>query len=145
MHKHFFPPVYHQILVSFVIFFFSHPIHTKKKNIQYTISNFGENRWKNALKTTLGLASIISDLMPRALCIVIARKLHSELVNGIMHAPLSFYDRTPTGRILARFSKDIDVIDTDLPEALILTMYCSSEVIFIIFVCFCELFSYGQF
>lgn len=87
----------------------------------------------NNKKTHIGLASIVSDVVPRALCIVIARQLHSELLNGITHAPLSFYDRTPTGRILARFSKDIDVIDRDLPEALILTMYCFFEVIFQLF------------
>lgn len=67
--------------------------------------------------------------MPRALCIVIARRLHRELFVGISHAPLSFFDQTPSGRILARFSKDIDVVDKDLPEAIILTMYCSFEVI----------------
>lgn len=64
---------------------------------------------------------------------MIAKKLHSQLLNGIMHAPLSFYDRTPTGRILARFSKDINAVDHDMPEILTLAMYYTSEVISITF------------
>lgn len=31
---------------------------------------------------------------------------------------MSFHDQTPTGRILVRFSKDIDVVDGPLPRQL---------------------------
>jgi ABC-type multidrug transport system fused ATPase/permease subunit len=45
------------------------------------------------------------------------RQLHCLLLIGVLHAPMSFFDTTPVGRIINRFAKDIDSIDTTLPNA----------------------------
>ena len=37
--------------------------------------------------------------------------LHERLVNSVLHAKLAFFDTTPLGRIINRFSKDMDSID----------------------------------
>eukprot|EP00096_Caligus_rogercresseyi_P015861 TRINITY_DN8345_c0_g1_i1.p1 TRINITY_DN8345_c0_g1~~TRINITY_DN8345_c0_g1_i1.p1 ORF type:complete len:558 (-),score=66.42 TRINITY_DN8345_c0_g1_i1:296-1813(-) len=42
-------------------------------------------------------------------------KIHGKLLSNVLRAPLSFFDTNPMGRILNRFSKDIDVADTTLP------------------------------
>ncbi|CAK6982349.1 multidrug resistance-associated protein 5 isoform X2 [Scomber scombrus] len=42
-------------------------------------------------------------------------KLHDDLYHKILCCPMSFFDTTPTGRILNRFSKDLDEVDTRLP------------------------------
>ncbi|KAI8847101.1 ABC transporter type 1, transmembrane domain-containing protein [Chytridium lagenaria] len=42
---------------------------------------------------------------------VAGKKLHQEALDGLMRAPMSFYDSQPVGRILNRMSKDIEGID----------------------------------
>ena len=47
-----------------------------------------------------------------------ARKHHELAAEGVVYAPISFVERNPSGRILNRFSKDVDALDNDLPEDL---------------------------
>ncbi|XP_058238228.1 ATP-binding cassette sub-family C member 12 isoform X1 [Hemibagrus wyckioides] len=42
-------------------------------------------------------------------------KLHDTMFRRILASPMSFFDTTPTGRMVNRFSKDQDEIDTALP------------------------------
>uniref|UniRef100_A0A672Z7A9 ATP-binding cassette sub-family C member 5 n=1 Tax=Sphaeramia orbicularis TaxID=375764 RepID=A0A672Z7A9_9TELE len=58
-------------------------------------------------------------------------KLHDELFHKILRCPMKFFDTTPTGRILNRFSKDMDEVDTRLPfqaemfiQNVILVFFC---------------------
>ncbi|WAR00011.1 MRP1-like protein [Mya arenaria] len=43
-------------------------------------------------------------------------RLHSLCLDRVMKAPMSFFDSNPTGRILNRFSKDLDEGDVFLPQ-----------------------------
>ncbi|NXM27118.1 MRP3 protein, partial [Oxyruncus cristatus] len=49
-----------------------------------------------------------------------ARTLHAVLLENKFHTPQSFYDTTPTGRIINRFSKDIYVIDEVIPPTILM-------------------------
>ncbi|NXY13006.1 MRP3 protein, partial [Atrichornis clamosus] len=49
-----------------------------------------------------------------------ARTLHAALLENKFHTPQSFYDTTPTGRIINRFSKDIYVIDEVIPPTILM-------------------------
>ncbi|KAG2230070.1 hypothetical protein INT48_005398 [Thamnidium elegans] len=45
-----------------------------------------------------------------------ARFLHSSMLESVMKSPMNFFDTTPLGRILNRFSKDEHTIDEVLPR-----------------------------
>ncbi len=44
-----------------------------------------------------------------------AQRLHERLLGAVVRAPLAFFDTTPTGRVLNRFSSDQATADDSLP------------------------------
>jgi ATP-binding cassette subfamily C (CFTR/MRP) protein 1 len=73
-------------------------------------------------------ASFFCDLTPQLGCWTAARVMHIIMLCSILRAPLTFFDTTPTGRIIGRFAKDVDVVDTTLPQQISDSIYCLFEV-----------------
>lgn len=69
----------------------------------------------------IGLVLVEVSMIVGFICLMakwginLSRTVHRKLVGYIGHASTSFYDKTPFGRLLARFSKDIELIDGYLP------------------------------
>lgn len=51
-------------------------------------------------------------------CVHAAKELHNNLLSRTMRLPMSFFDCTPLGRIMNRFSKDVDTVDNMIPQIL---------------------------
>lgn len=48
-----------------------------------------------------------------------ARYLHNHLLRNVLRAPTTtFFDITPVGRIINRFSHDVEAVDNELPATL---------------------------
>uniref|UniRef100_A0A670ZSQ6 ABC-type glutathione-S-conjugate transporter n=1 Tax=Pseudonaja textilis TaxID=8673 RepID=A0A670ZSQ6_PSETE len=53
-----------------------------------------------------------------------SRVMHEQLLSNILRVPMSFFDSTPTGRIMNRFAKDIFTVDETIPISLRSWMSC---------------------
>ncbi|KAJ1562096.1 hypothetical protein HK096_002098, partial [Nowakowskiella sp. JEL0078] len=77
-------------------------------NINYYISVYA----------LIGLSSILAMLFSLFILLVsnirAAREFHHHLIKRILGASTAFFDKTPTGRILNRFTRDISAIDGDV-------------------------------
>ncbi|XP_061612364.1 ATP-binding cassette sub-family C member 3 isoform X3 [Phyllopteryx taeniolatus] len=73
-----------------------------------------------ALGITQGVLVMISSFTLAMGNIGAARKLHHNLLANKLHTHQSFFDTTPIGRIINRFSKDIYVIDETLPSTVLM-------------------------
>lgn len=82
----------------------------------------------SALKTVLSFVAGINA----------SRKIFNLLLSKVMHAKLRFFDSTPIGRIMNRFSKDMEAADQELTPFIEGAFYslvqCVSTVVLITFI-----------
>lgn len=92
------------------------------------LSYWSDNESKNSVWFYLGIYAAIGGgntlfVLIRSILFAYgglnsAKSLHEKLLHRILRAPMAFFDTTPVGRILNRFSKDIYVIDEMLPRTM---------------------------
>ncbi|MEE6497514.1 hypothetical protein FKM82_002762 [Ascaphus truei] len=56
--------------------------------------------------------------------VLASRYLHMDLLHNVLRFPMSFFERTPSGNLVNRFSKEIDTIDSTIPQ--IIKMFMGS-------------------
>ncbi|XP_026834850.1 multidrug resistance-associated protein 1 isoform X6 [Drosophila erecta] len=76
-----------------------------------------------------GITSFLSDLAPALGSLHAARVLHSMLLENVLRAPMTMFDTTPVGRILSRFSKDVETVDQNMPQVINDCIWCAYEVL----------------
>ncbi|KAJ8130651.1 hypothetical protein O1611_g2976 [Lasiodiplodia mahajangana] len=75
------------------------------------------------------------SLLGLAICIFIisvrraGANVHQEALRTLIRAPLSFFTTTDTGVVTNLFSQDLNLIDTELPNALLSTLFCVFQAI----------------
>ncbi|CAG2102975.1 unnamed protein product [Medioppia subpectinata] len=70
-----------------------------------------------------------STLLYRVGLVRVSALIHSDLLNSVMRTPLSFFDVTPTGRIINRFNRDIEMIGLLLPWFMYATILYGMQAI----------------
>ena len=71
------------------------------------------------LGVTQAVCVLISSLCLALGSKIASRYLHQSILVNVMHLPMSFFESTPLGRIVNRFSKDISTIDDKVPMSLV--------------------------
>lgn len=56
--------------------------------------------------------------------------LHQDALRTLIQAPLAFFTKTDTGVVTNLFSQDLNLVDTELPNALLNTLFCVSQLHF---------------
>ncbi|ETN58311.1 hypothetical protein AND_010104 [Anopheles darlingi] len=77
---------------------------------------------------TTSIICVAGELVPQFAYLNAAAMLHRALLHHVLRLPSKFFDTNPTGRILSRFSKDVDVLDNVLPDQLIYIVFSIFEV-----------------
>ncbi|CAF3640789.1 unnamed protein product [Rotaria sordida] len=72
---------------------------------------------RSTLNAILGFVAFSLQFFVYFAAYAASRKLHSSILFGVLRAPMAFFDTTPIGRIINRFAKDIDAIDSSLPTS----------------------------
>lgn len=67
-----------------------------------------------------------------------ARFLHSSMLESVIKSPMSFFDTTPLGRIINRFSKDEHTIDEILPRTFNMYIRVLAQVIATVLIITCS-------
>ncbi|XP_067139263.1 multidrug resistance-associated protein 1-like [Centruroides vittatus] len=76
-----------------------------------------------------GIAMLVGAMLLAAGTMRASGILHRRMLDYVMRAPMYFFDTTPLGRILNRFGKDIDVVDTQIPLCFDSWIYCFLSVL----------------
>ncbi|KAF2106775.1 hypothetical protein BDV96DRAFT_693888 [Lophiotrema nucula] len=61
-----------------------------------------------------------------------SRRVHERLIQAVTHAKFRFFDQTPLGQLMNRFSKDIESVDQEVAPVAIGVVHCLASIITIV-------------
>ncbi|GIY00679.1 multidrug resistance-associated protein 1 [Caerostris extrusa] len=92
--------------------------------------------WRLSIYGVLGLAQVVSSLLGNLFLIYGAtracERFHRFMLDSVLKSPMSFFDTTPAGRIINRFTTDMEILDNQLFYKIEGCLHC----IFIAIACF---------
>eukprot|EP00985_Skeletonema_marinoi_P002055 scaffold834_cov144-Skeletonema_marinoi.AAC.2 len=59
-----------------------------------------------------------------------SKTIHQAMTKSVFGAPISFFSSTPSGQLLTRFGKELEVVDRSLPDGIASVLYCFLQVFF---------------
>lgn len=88
--------------------------------------------WYAGIYALLQVCALISLLLLAVVVFILFVKkaganLHWSMLKTLIHAPLSFFVATDTGVVTNLFSQDLNMVDTELPNAFLNTMHSVSS------------------
>ncbi|KAH8995032.1 ABC transporter [Lactarius akahatsu] len=74
------------------------------------------------------LATFMNGMTVAFIVYSASRRMHDNAITRVMLSPMSFFETTPVGRIMNRFSKDIDTIDNMLADSFRMLIHTFSTI-----------------
>ena len=75
------------------------------------------------------LSALLRDLWIFFGSLAASRKIHDRLVNAVLHAKFRFFDITPLGQMVNRFSKDLEDVDQEVAPIAIGVLSCALGIV----------------
>ena len=85
--------------------------------------------WYGGLGALQAVSCYAKEVILFLACAKASRIIHEKLLSRVMHSPMAFFDTNPTGRILNRFSSDVDTVDQTIPFEIDDFMNCTVETL----------------
>ena len=82
----------------------------------------------SALSITTVLLAGLCTLVVLLAALRASRQLHEALLLSVTRSPIAFFDVTPLGRVLNRFTKDMNTLDLVLPDNLTMLLMTAFDV-----------------
>ena len=77
----------------------------------------------------LDLFMLFADLSFLKMLMKSSRSLHSSMLHSILRSTMQFFESTPIGRIINRFSKDIEAVESLIPASYKMLIRCLFQVL----------------
>jgi ATP-binding cassette subfamily C (CFTR/MRP) protein 1 len=84
-----------------------------------------------------GIFLLFADFINIKMSVTASRYFHSSMLKSLLQSTLEFFERTPIGRVVNRFNRDMDAIERSIPESYkqlvksVLQVFCTIVVIII--------------
>jgi ABC-type multidrug transport system fused ATPase/permease subunit len=97
------------------------------KNIKITMEENEDHKAEDVsyyltVYAILGIIELVlkfgDDLTYFFRCAQASKVVHKNLLNNVLKSPMKFFDTNPIGRIVNRFTSDLDTMDQMIPFAL---------------------------
>ncbi|GBO41545.1 Canalicular multispecific organic anion transporter 2 [Araneus ventricosus] len=74
--------------------------------------------WRLSIYGTFGIAQVLASVLGCFLLVLGAtrasERYHRFMLDSVLKSPMSFFDTTPVGRIINRFTTDMEILDNQL-------------------------------
>jgi ABC-type multidrug transport system fused ATPase/permease subunit len=85
----------------------------------------------------IGIAVIATGLLNNFMWlergIISGTNMHDKMLQSVLHSPIRFFDSTPVGRVLQRFSRDVESVDVYMQWSFIGVINCAMQVVVSLF------------
>ncbi len=103
------------------------------------LSYYSDHQTKIAVLSAVGIygvlglfvlvGSLLNHLFWLSRGIKAGKNMHDKMLQSVLSAPIRFFDSTPVGRIIQRFSRDVESVDVYLQWSFDSAVHCALQVV----------------